>query len=370
VKQKRASKQRKLSASHIAGYLGIFSFLIAIVAVGYDAPKGVGVQQADLLKVTAADATYVAPVPSVDEVIATDITADLAERANLPIAASAASMSISMTVKSELAQTDTTAVSKPQIVKPTNTNRSITTYKAKKGDTVSSLAGQFGISANTIRWANNMADTDAIEPGRKLVILPVSGVLHTVQSGETAGSIAQEYRSNAARIVSINDLELSGVKAGNRIVVPDGVKPVEAAPVTTQTTSAAVGRTGSISSSIVDVNLAKTSAGNRYYYGNCTWYAYERRAQLGRPVGSFWGNANTWAINARTAGYPVNNNPAAGAVLVDSSGYFGHVGVVERVKSNGDIVITEMNNYAYGGFGIVNQRTISAGQARGYQYIH
>ncbi len=87
-------------------------------------------------------------------------------------------------------------------------------------------------------------------------------------------------------------------------------------------------------------------------------------------MGSFWGNANTWAINARTAGYPVNNNPAAGAVLVGSSGYFGHVGVVERVKSNGDIVITEMNNYAYGGFGIVNQRTISAGQARGYQYIH
>jgi surface antigen len=52
------------------------------------------------------------------------------------------------------------------------------------------------------------------------------------------------------------------------------------------------------------------------------------------------------------------------------AGYFGHVAVVERVLANGDIVITEMNNLAYGGFNRVNDRTISAGQAGAYQYIH
>jgi surface antigen len=59
-----------------------------------------------------------------------------------------------------------------------------------------------------------------------------------------------------------------------------------------------------------------------------------------------------------------------GAVLVDQAGYFGHVAVVERVMGNGDVVVSEMNNYAYGGFNIVNQRTISAGQAGAYLYIH
>jgi surface antigen len=112
------------------------------------------------------------------------------------------------------------------------------------------------------------------------------------------------------------------------------------------------------------------TAGNRYAAGNCTWYAYERRAQMGRPVGSFWGNANTWASSARAAGYVVNRTPAAGAVFTDQAGYFGHVGVVERVLDNGDVYITEMNNYAYGGFNVVNDRTISAGQAAAYQYIH
>ena len=91
---------------------------------------------------------------------------------------------------------------------------------------------------------------------------------------------------------------------------------------------------------------------------------------MGRPVGSFWGNANTWASNARAAGFAVNRTPAAGAVLTDQTGYFGHVGVVERVLENGDVVITEMNNYAYGGYNIVNSRTISAGQAGAYTYIH
>jgi peptidoglycan DL-endopeptidase CwlO len=91
---------------------------------------------------------------------------------------------------------------------------------------------------------------------------------------------------------------------------------------------------------------------------------------MGHPVGSYWGNAKTWAYYARQDGYPVDRTPTAGAVLVDTSGGFGHVAVVESVSANGDIVISEMNNYAYGGFGVVDRRTISAGQAGAYQYIH
>ncbi len=319
----------------------------------------------------AADATYTENVaPSVDDVIATGLAADLAERANLPIAANAASMSVSLTVKNELAQTDTTEVSKPQIIKPTNTNRSIITYTTKRGDTIPKLASQFNISADTIRWANGLADTDVVEAGRKLKILPVSGILHTVKSGETASSIANNYSSNAKRIIAVNDLELSGVKTGARIIVPDGVKVERlTTPAGTPGNQVNTGG-GDLGGGVIDAGLRGASVGNRYAAGNCTWYAYERRAQLGKPVGSFWGNANTWAINARASGYAVNNRPSAGAVLVDQAGYFGHVGVVERVKGNGDIVISEMNNYAYGGYNIVNQRTISAGQAANYLYIH
>ena len=111
------------------------------------------------------------------------------------------------------------------------------------------------------------------------------------------------------------------------------------------------------------------SVGNKYAWGYCTWYAYERRAQMGLSTGSYWGNAKTWALYARADGYPVSRTPTVGAILVDQSGYYGHVAVVESVAPNGDIVVSEMNNAAYGGFGIVSRRTITAGQAGVYQYI-
>ncbi|MBI3889163.1 CHAP domain-containing protein, partial [Candidatus Saccharibacteria bacterium] len=169
---------------------------------------------------------------------------------------------------------------------------------------------------------------------------------------------------------SFNDLEMNGATAGKQIIVPGGILPEEQrpgyqAPVGNTPVTSQVGTGYRVNSGI-----AGASAGNRYAWGNCTWYAYDRRAQMGRPVGSFWGNANTWAVYARAAGYPVNRTPAQGAVLVDTAGYFGHVAVVESVSGNGDVTISEMNNYAYGGFGIVNKRTISAGQAAAYTYIH
>ena len=85
---------------------------------------------------------------------------------------------------------------------------------------------------------------------------------------------------------------------------------------------------------------------------------------LGRPVGSFWGNASTWALNARAAGFVVDNTPEVGAIaqwnaFAGDSGYAGHVGIVESVNSNGTITISEMNNGSYGGFNIVNSRTLN-----------
>lgn len=298
-----------------------------------------------------------------DKVVATSVAADLAERTNLPVALNAANLSTSLTVKSELAQASSTTSAKPQIISADSSlSRIVQTYTVKRGDTVPSVAAQFGVTTDTIRWANGLPDSDALTAGQKLKILPTSGIMYTVKSGDTLQSIADKFATSSDRIKTYNNLEIIGVKTGGALIIPDGVKPAPAPAV-------APLQTGDLGGSVLRRGIGGTT-GNGYAFGNCTYYVYERRMQLGMPVGSNWGNANTWAINARAAGYRVDGTPSTGAVLVDTAGYFGHVAVVERVKRNGDIVITEMNNYAYGGFNIVDQRTISAGQASAYQYIH
>ena len=358
----------------VAAYGGIFALIVSIIAVGYQPPQQTPLSSA------VANATTQSPVatpttpekPSVDELVATDVAANLAEQTDMPVATNVANLSVSLAAKDQLAQTSDTAIVKPQIVQPTASSRDITTYVTQPGDTVESIAASHNLMPDTIKWANNLV-SDGLTPGKSLVIPPVDGVVYTVKSGDTPDSVAKTYATNKDRIVSFNDLEISGMQPGARIVIPGGVLPTDQRPgyqaPTGPTTLVNYGD-GVDPGYRVNSGIGSASAGNRYAWGNCTWYAYERRQQLGMPVGSFWGNANTWAYYARQDDYLVNRTPSAGAVLVDTAGYFGHVAVVESVAPNGDITISEMNNYAYGGFGVVDRRVISAGQAGAYQYIH
>lgn len=355
----------------LAAYFGVFVLIVSVIAVGYQTPQPVGTAPV----ANAAPGTgspSVTPVstdsPSVDELVATDVASNLAEQTNMPVATNVANLSVSLAAKSELAQTSDSAIVKPQIVQPTASSREITTYVTKEGDTVTSIAANYGLTPDTVRWANNLA-TDTVAAGKTLTIPPIDGVVYTVKSSDTPDSIAGTYAANKDRIISFNDLEISGLKAGARIVIPGGSLPEDQRPGYQAPTSRATSYSGGTGYR-VNSGIRSASAGNRYAWGNCTWYAYERRLQMGRPVGSYWGNAKTWAYYAKADGYTVSRTPAVGAVLVDMAGYFGHVAVVESVSPNGDIVISEMNNYAYGGFGIVDRRTISAGQAAAYQYIY
>lgn len=128
---------------------------------------------------------------------------------------------------------------------------------------------------------------------------------------------------------------------------------------------------------ITDTNIIQTKeakaygsygySSNPYYWGSCAYYAYNRRAQLGRPVGKYWGNAKNWAYNARRAGYKVSRKPKAGAVMQTTQGYYGHVAVVERINRNGSILVSEMN-FPYQG--VKTYRTISKYQKSYYNYIY
>lgn len=113
---------------------------------------------------------------------------------------------------------------------------SIIDYTVQPGDTVSSIAQKFGISTDTIRWQNNLTG-DVIKVGDKIQILPVTGVAHVVAKGDTVYSVAKQYDAEAQAIVDFpfntfaND-ETFELAIGQTLIVPDGVKPTSAGPVT------------------------------------------------------------------------------------------------------------------------------------------
>jgi len=102
----------------------------------------------------------------------------------------------------------------------------ISLYTVREGDSLSAIADMFGVTTNTILWANSIKDSKLIRPGDTLLILPVSGVRHEVKSGGTVKDIAKIYDADAEEIALFNGLELdTPLKKGDIVVVPGGNLP-------------------------------------------------------------------------------------------------------------------------------------------------
>ncbi len=128
---------------------------------------------------------------------------------------------------------------------------------------------------------------------------------------------------------------------------------------------------------LIDGNTVSSTAGiyqgppdpqDTYAYGNCTYWAYLRRQQIGEVIPTTWGNANTWAIRAIADGYVVDHTPSYGAIMQTTFGALGHVAFVESVDPvSGSWTISEMNVV---GWDVIDNQTMTAAQASLYSFIH
>ncbi len=226
-------------------------------------------------------------------------------------------------------------------------------YEVQSGDTVSSIAADFHITANTILWANDIDNIDEIKPGDKLFILPVAGLTYTVADGDTIDSIANKYKADKEKIISFNDLPADGrLEKGVDIVIPDGEKE------STSTTSPQTGierrqyataTGGSPTVSGWRELEGHPGTGHAFPYGYCTWYVAQKRYV---PWG---GNAGTWLYHAKVAGYKTGRTPRVGSIMVSSESWWGHVALVESVSGD-SFTVSEMN---YRGWAKKSTRTIA-----------
>lgn len=98
----------------------------------------------------------------------------------------------------------------------------ITIYTVRGGDTLSKIADMFDVSVATIYWANDLRRSDLIKTGDTLVILPITGIQHTVKKGDTIKSLAAKYKSDAQEIITYNNLPADGsLEESATIIIPD-----------------------------------------------------------------------------------------------------------------------------------------------------
>lgn len=98
-------------------------------------------------------------------------------------------------------------------------------YTVRAGDTLQSIAGEFGIGAEYIVWNNDAiaAADDALEEGILLRIPGAEGIVHRVAPGETLSLIAERYGANIGAIVNFTSNGLSNpnlLQVGATILVP------------------------------------------------------------------------------------------------------------------------------------------------------
>lgn len=114
-------------------------------------------------------------------------------------------------------------IGEDEIAELGSTSGEIRVYTVREGDSLSMIAEMFGVTTNTIKWANDINKATSIQPGDTLVILPIEGVRHVVKSGDTVASIAKKYEGDVDEILSFNQLASADeLSVGETLIIPGG----------------------------------------------------------------------------------------------------------------------------------------------------
>ncbi|MBI5973986.1 LysM peptidoglycan-binding domain-containing protein [Staphylococcus canis] len=241
-----------------------------------------------------------------------------------------------------------------------------TQHTVQTGESLWSIAQTYNTTVDQIKQANGLTQ-NLVFPGQVLTIenetttsAQFNGT-HVVQAGESLNVIASTYGVSVQDLMNANNLNSYIIYPAQTLSIPGGSGGTLDSTISGNApTDSVVTPDGYTSPTFNHLNL--------YDWGQCTWHVFNRRAETGQPISTYWWNADHWANNATQDGYMVDHNPTVGSIMQNFEGPVGHVAYVERVNGDGSILISEMNYSAPPG--TVTYRTIPASMVTAYNYIH
>ena len=100
-------------------------------------------------------------------------------------------------------------------------------HTIKQGETLSEIAGIYGVSMDTICGCNKLESYDLVHAGQVLAIPNKDGLLVTVQNGQTLPSLARKYNVGIQKIIAENVITNPDfINVGQHIFIPDA-KPLD-----------------------------------------------------------------------------------------------------------------------------------------------
>lgn len=111
-------------------------------------------------------------------------------------------------------------------------NTQISLYTVHEGDTLSKIAEMFGVTVNTIIWANDLGSAPILRKDQKLIILPISGLKYVIKKGDTIKGIVLRHKADLEEVLQFNGLTInSTLIAGETILIPDAEPAVIDSPI-------------------------------------------------------------------------------------------------------------------------------------------
>ena len=227
----------------------------------------------------------------------------------------------------------------PQTYQGTLPQHQFQTYVVKRGDTPNGIAEKFGIAPETLLGGNPRLSEESslLQTDVELIILPIDGVLHDVQIGDTLEGLSLRYGIPISDIIAYEPNNLSfpyRLYPDTQILVPGAVRELF---VWTPPTLASVGGTSSEGSGVKPIIVGTgtfvypVSASNFTQY---FWYGHP-----GIDIALPEGNA-VYASDTGTVTYAGWNQYGYGNLIVINHGngyetFYGHLsGINVRPRPN------------------------------------